>query len=134
MDKRRAKHKPTRFAELKHVFETLHGAKGCLWDKQQTHKSLIPCLKEEVKEFIDAVNKDDYENMKEEIGDILLLVMFHSQIAAKKKKFDIEDVVAELINKLIRRHPHVFSDVRVKSTRGIIRNWNKIKRSEKNKK
>jgi tetrapyrrole methylase family protein/MazG family protein len=122
----------SKFSELKEVFKTLHGPKGCLWDKKQTHKSLIPHLKEEVNEFIETVRKNDPQHMKEELGDVLLHVMFNAQIASKNKKFDIEDVIEGLIKKLKRRHPHVFGNTRVRSARQIIRNWNKIKKLEKN--
>ncbi len=123
----------SKFTELKNVFKILHGPKGCLWDKKQTHKSLIPHLKEEVGEFVDAVKRNDYNHMKEELGDLLLHVMFNAQIAAGNNKFDIEDVVDGLIKKLVRRHPHVFGNTRVKSAGEIIRNWNRIKKSEKKK-
>ena len=102
-----------------------------MWDKKQTHQSLIPDLREEVEEFISTVRKKNYNHMKEELGDILLHVMFHAQIASKDKQFDIEDVIDVLIKKLKRRHPHVFGTVKVKSTRQIIANWNKIKLQEK---
>lgn len=121
----------TKFTELKRIFDTLHGPSGCLWDKKQTHRSLIPYLKEEAGEFIAAVNQRDFAHMKEELGDILLQVMFHSKIAAKQDKFDIEDVVEGLIKKLVRRHPHVFGKIKVKSSRQIIRNWHRIKMREK---
>ena len=123
----------TKFIELKKVFETLHGPKGCLWDKKQSHKSLIPHLKEETGEFIAAVKSDNTCNMREELGDLLLHVMFNAQIAAKAKRFDIEDVIAELIAKLKRRHPHVFGNTKVSSSAQIIRNWNEIKKKEKRK-
>jgi tetrapyrrole methylase family protein/MazG family protein len=102
-----------------------------MWDKQQTHKSLIRDLREEVDEFIEAVRKDDSRHMQEELGDILLHVMFNAQIAKKRGKFDIEAVIAGLISKLKRRHPHVFGSAKVSSTRQIIANWNKIKQREK---
>jgi len=121
----------TKFTELKGIFKTLHGPKGCLWDKKQTHKSLLPYLKEESQEFIDAVKKNNAHHMKEELGDVLLQVMFHAQIASKENKFDIENVIETLIDKLKRRHPHVFGNVKVKSAREIIKNWNKIKSKEK---
>ncbi len=121
----------TKFTQLKKVFERLHGPKGCLWDRQQTHKSLLPYLKEESLEFIETVRKGTYQHMKEELGDILLQVMFHSQIAKKNKKFDVEDVIDTLIRKLKRRHPHVFGNVKVKSTKDIARNWYRIKAKEK---
>jgi len=123
--------KNTKFIELKEIFTTLHGPRGCMWDKQQTHKSIIPGLREEVREFVAEVEKGDFSHMREELGDILLHVMFHAQIAAKSGKFDIEDVIDGLIEKLKRRHPHVFGKVKVNSRRQIIMNWNKIKLLER---
>lgn len=123
--------KKTKFNELKEIFDILHSPKGCLWDKKQTHQSLLPCLKEEADEFIAAVKKKDYHNMKEELGDILIQVMFHSKIASKENRFDVEDVIDYLIKKLVRRHPHVFGKVKVNSSEEIIKNWNEIKKLEK---
>jgi tetrapyrrole methylase family protein / MazG family protein len=125
--------KETKFTELKKIFVTLHGPKGCLWDKKQTHKSILPGLREEVREFIAEVKQGDVSNMKEELGDILLHVMFHAQLASKEGEFGIEDVIDGLIKKLKRRHPHVFGKLKVNSSRQIILNWNKIKLSEKRK-
>ncbi|OIO79386.1 MAG: hypothetical protein COW11_04355 [Candidatus Omnitrophica bacterium CG12_big_fil_rev_8_21_14_0_65_43_15] len=124
----------TKFIELKNVFQVLHSPKGCLWDKKQTHKSLIPYLREEAEEFIDALKSNKLEHMKEELGDILLQVMFHSQLASKEGRFDIEDVIDVLIKKLKRRHPHVFGNVKVKSAKEIISNWERIKKTEKRRK
>jgi tetrapyrrole methylase family protein/MazG family protein len=121
----------TKFIELKKVFKTLHGSRGCLWDKKQTHRSLTSHLREEVREFISAVKQNDSRHMQEELGDLLLHVMFNAQIASKAKTFTIEDVIDGLIKKLKRRHPHVFGKTKVKSTRQIIRNWNMIKAQEK---
>ena len=123
--------KQTKFSELKMVFDLLHGPKGCLWDKKQTHKTLVKYLREESREFIETVNKNSYSHMKEELGDLLLQVMFHSQIAKKNGKFDIEGVIDGLIKKLKRRHPHVFGAVKVKSVGEIIENWDRIKAQEK---
>lgn len=123
--------KKTRFAELKEIFNTLHGPRGCLWDRQQTHSSLVPHLRGEVREFVSAVREGDNQKMCEELGDLLLLVMFNAQIARRRRGFDIEDVISGLISKLKRRHPHVFGNLKVKSARQIIRNWNKIKSTEK---
>ncbi|MCX5657563.1 MAG: nucleotide pyrophosphohydrolase [Candidatus Omnitrophica bacterium] len=123
--------KTTKFIRLKEIYEILHGPRGCMWDKKQTHKTLIPDLKEEVGEFISAVKKNNYAHMEEELGDILLYVMFNAQIASKNNKFDIEDVIDGLIKKIKRRHPHVFGNKKVKSTREIIANWNKIKSMER---
>lgn len=123
--------KATKFIELKRLFETLHGPEGCLWDKKQTHRSLIPYLREESGELIEAIRKQNPHHIKEELGDILLQVMFHAQIASKENKFDVEDVIDVLIKKLKRRHPHVFGNVKVGSAKEIVRNWHKIKRQEK---
>ncbi|HNX82508.1 MAG TPA: MazG nucleotide pyrophosphohydrolase domain-containing protein [Candidatus Omnitrophota bacterium] len=121
----------TKFNELKKVFDRLHGPGGCPWDVQQTHESLLKYLREESREFICAVRNNDYSNMQEELGDVLLQVMFHAQIAKKNRKFDIEDVIDTLIRKLKRRHPHVFGKTKVDSARQVIINWNKIKKEEK---
>jgi tetrapyrrole methylase family protein / MazG family protein len=124
----------TKFTELKKVFKKLHGPKGCPWDKKQTHSSLLPYLKEESDEFIAEVRKKDYAHMQEELGDILLQVMFHSQIASKDGMFDVEDVIDTLIKKLKRRHPHVFGNKKVRNVKDVLRNWKKIKATEKLKK
>jgi tetrapyrrole methylase family protein/MazG family protein len=121
----------TKFIELKKIFETLHGPRGCLWDKKQTHRTLLPYLREEAEEFIRAARAKDHHHMKEELGDILLQVMFHSQIAAREKAFDIEGVIDGLIKKLKRRHPHVFGTAKVRSARQIVANWKRIKALEK---
>ena len=123
--------KGTKFTELKKIFDILHGPKGCLWDKKQTHKSLIPYLKEESRELIHAIRKNNLHHMREELGDLLIQVMFHSKIAQRQAEFGIEDVIGELIRKLKRRHPHVFGTLKVKNTRQAIASWNKIKRQEK---
>ena len=123
--------KPTKFNQLKKIFRTLHGPRGCLWDKEQTHRSLLRYLREEAGEYRRAVERGNPQEMKEELGDVLLQVMFHAQIAAKAKVFDIEDVIDGLIRKLKRRHPHVFGKTKVKSSREIIVNWNRIKAKEK---
>lgn len=121
----------TRFTELKKIFDILHGPNGCLWDKEQTHKSLVPYLREESEELIEAIEKNDYRHIQEELGDLLIQVMFHSKIASKRAKFDVEDVIDGLIKKLKRRHPHVFGAVKVGSAKEIIANWRKIKKMEK---
>jgi len=123
--------KGTKFIELKEIYDTLHGPRGCAWDKAQTYKSLIPHFKEEVEELIRAVRAGDYSHMQEELGDVLLNIMFFSKLAQKEGRFDVEDVIEGLIKKLKRRHPHVFAGRKVKSVRQIIVNWNKIKAREK---
>lgn len=123
--------KRTKFSELKRVIEILHGPRGCPWDKKQTHKSIFPYFREEVGEFISAAKKKNYKHMEEELGDVLLQVMFHAQIASKSGRFDIEDVISHLVRKLKRRHPHVFGNTKVKSVREVLANWEKIKAREK---
>lgn len=122
------------FSDLIKLMEILRGEEGCLWDKKQTHTSLLYYLEEEVKEFSEAVSKNDIENMKEELGDILLQVVFHSQIAKERGNFTIEDVIDNLCKKLIRRHPHVFGNKKMKNEKEIIENWQKIKKMEREKK
>ena len=100
--------KKNNFADLVETFAVLRGPNGCPWDKKQTHESLIKCLQNESQELIDAIQNKDDDNMKEELGDVLLQVLMHSQIAAEEGKFTIEDVIQGLYDKLHRRHPHVF--------------------------
>lgn len=124
----------TGFVELKEIFRTLRGPEGCPWDKEQTHESLVKSLKEETRELIDAIKSGQHDHIKEELGDVLLHVMFHSQISSDEKQFDIEDVIDGLVKKLKRRHPHVFGTKKVKSSAQVILNWNRIKAEEKKKK
>jgi len=125
-----------RFEELKEVFGKLLSPDGCPWDRAQTHATLLKYLREETKEFCDAVKSGSDENMKEELGDILLQVMFHSRLAENEGRFDIEDVIETLIKKLRRRHPHVFSNKKnrpqINSPEEVVKHWNRIKRKEKN--
>ena len=104
---------------------------GCEWDKKQTFKSLIPYLKEESAEVIEAIEKEDYDNLKEELGDLLLQVVFHSQIAKEKKLFSFDEVVEELSNKLVRRHPNVFDSKKKHTAEEQTQMWKKIKSEEK---
>ena len=113
------------------VIATLRGENGCDWDKEQTHKTLRPNMLEEAYEAVDAMSSGNTENLKEELGDVLLQVVLHSQIAKDEKEFDIEDVAKGISEKLIHRHPHVFGNVKVNSTAEILDNWEKIKKEEK---
>lgn len=117
--------------ELIDVVRILRSENGCQWDREQTHQSLKPNMLEEAYEAVDAIDNNDMKHLKEELGDVLLQVLLHSQIADEEKAFDIEDVAKELKEKLIRRHPHVFSDVNVNSTQDILDNWDAIKKEEK---
>ncbi|MFN4190023.1 MAG: nucleoside triphosphate pyrophosphohydrolase [Pseudothermotoga sp.] len=115
------------FEELVRIMKKLRSEEGCEWDRQQTHKSLKSYLIEEAFELIEAIDEQDEEKMKEELGDLLLQVVFHSQIASERGAFQIGDVLRYLNEKLIRRHPHVFGD----SPGYSYQQWEKIKSQEK---
>src|SRR5271154_2950594 len=117
--------------DLLKVMAKLRSPKGCPWDREQTHLSLRRHAIEEVYELIDAIEaRDDYE-MAEELGDLLLQVVFHAQMAKERGAFDFEKVTRQLVDKLIRRHPHVFGKAKVKNVDEVWANWEKIKRAEK---
>ena len=113
------------------IIAVLRGENGCQWDREQTHKSLKPNMLEEAYEAVDAIETGNKDCIKEELGDVLLQVVLHSQIAKDEKEFDIEDVAKCIADKLIHRHPHVFGDVKVESTEEILDNWDKLKKEEK---
>lgn len=113
------------------TIETLRSENGCAWDREQTHKSLRHNMIEEAYEAIDAINNDDLNHLKEELGDVLLQVLLHSQIAKEEGAFDIDDVAKRLNEKLIHRHPHVFGDIKTQDTKEILANWDKLKAEEK---
>jgi XTP/dITP diphosphohydrolase len=118
---------------LVEVMDRLRSPGGCPWDAEQTHESLIKYLLEESYEFIDAIETDDRAGMREELGDVLLQVYFHSRIAQDHPTdpFSIEDVACAIADKLISRHPHVFENLEVSGTDEIIENWEAIKAREK---
>ena len=118
---------------LVEVMDRLRSPGGCPWDAEQTHESLVKYLLEESYEFIDSVDAKDREGMREELGDVLLQVYFHSRIAQDHPTdpFSIEDVARSIADKLIRRHPHVFEGLKVSGTEEIIDNWEEIKAKEK---
>lgn len=122
----------TNFENLKQTIAALRGPNGCPWDKKQTHESLIECLQNESQELIDAINNKDVENMKEELGDVLLQVLMHAQIAEEEGKFTIEDVMAYLDEKLHRRHPHVFGDhAKAATPEEALALWREMKKKER---
>lgn len=122
------------FEDLIHIVETLRGEKGCPWDRKQTHGSLKPYIMEEAAELVSSIRiyerMGNEENMKEELGDILLQVMLHSQIAKEEQLFTLEDVINDISEKMIRRHPHVFGNEE-KKEEDIPADWEEIKRREK---
>lgn len=122
------------YENLEKLIETvriLRSENGCQWDREQTHSSLKPNMLEEAYEAVDAIDNNDMKHLKEELGDVLLQVLLHSQIASEEGSFNLDDVSKELNEKLIRRHPHVFGDTEVNSTKEILENWEKIKKEEK---
>ncbi|MGI9115536.1 MAG: nucleoside triphosphate pyrophosphohydrolase [Chthoniobacterales bacterium] len=106
-------------------------ADGCPWDREQTNASLVPPLIEEAYEVAGAVRANDDANLREELGDLLLLIVMQAQIAAEEKRFKIEDVAREIGEKLVRRHPHVFGEKKVRGSEAVVRQWEAIKREEK---
>jgi XTP/dITP diphosphohydrolase len=118
---------------LAEVMDRLRSPGGCAWDAEQTHQSLIKYLLEESYEFIDAIESDDRAGMREELGDVLLQVYFHSRIAQDHPSdpFTVDDVARAIADKLISRHPHVFENLQVSGTEEIIENWEAIKAKEK---
>jgi MazG family protein len=110
---------------------TLRGPEGCPWDREQDHRSLRWHAVEEVYELLDAIESGEDPEMAEELGDLLLQVVFHAQLASERKAFDFDILCQQLVDKLVRRHPHVFGDVRVRNIDQVWANWEQIKRSEK---
>lgn len=119
------------FDDFKSIIKILLGENGCPWDKAQTHESLKKYLIEECYELIDAINNDDKENMCEELGDVLLQIMLHSQIEENADRFCIEDVIDSISRKMINRHTHIFSDDIANTEEDVKEYWNKAKKKEK---
>lgn len=113
------------------IVKTLRSENGCAWDREQTHYSLKKNMIEEAYEAVDAIEDGDAKHLQEELGDVLLQVVLHSQIAKEANEFTIEDVAKGLADKLVHRHPHVFGDTKVSSTKDILDNWDKLKAEEK---
>jgi MazG family protein len=109
----------------------LRAPDGCPWDREQTHTSILSCLLDEAYEFFEAVENNDIAGMREELGDLLLQVVLHAQMAKEAGTFTLDDVAREINEKLVRRHPHVFGDIQVSSTNEVLKNWENIKKGEK---
>jgi len=123
-----------KYPQLERLIEIvaiLRSENGCQWDREQTHKSLRPNMLEEAYEAVDAIDEGNILNLREELGDVLLQVVLHAQIAKDEGNFDIEDVAKELSDKLIHRHPHVFGNKKVSSTDEILQAWDELKKEEK---
>ena len=118
---------------LVEIMETLRAPGGCPWDAQQNHKSLVPSLIEEAYELVEAIEKDDADEMAEELGDVLLQVVFHSIIAGEDGQFTFAEVADRLADKLVYRHPHVFGNIEVADAAEVTRNWDQLKGAENGK-
>lgn len=119
------------FEEINHTLKVLRSPKGCKWDRAQTHESLIKNLKEESQEVINAIKNKDEENLCEELGDLLLQVLFHAHIAQEQKRFTLAQVINGLNKKLIRRHPHVFGNKKASTPEEALAMWKAAKAKEK---
>lgn len=123
------------YEDFLEIIATLRSENGCPWDKEQTHMTLRPGMMEEAAEVLAAIRifdqTGDYENLREELGDVLLQVVMHAQIAKEEGLFTMEDVVNEVAEKMVRRHPHVFGTENVKGTEQVLQNWEEIKKQEK---
>lgn len=119
------------FDRLIEVIARLRAPNGCPWDRVQTHDSLKPYLVEEVYEVLEAIDRNDPALLQEELGDLLLQIVLHAQIASESQQFSLRDVAEQIAEKMIRRHPHVFGDVTVTGTADVWRNWEQIKKEEK---
>ncbi|MFH1452540.1 MAG: nucleoside triphosphate pyrophosphohydrolase [Armatimonadota bacterium] len=123
-----------KFKQMEEIMARLRAPDGCPWDKAQTHKSLLPFLIEEACEVRETIRKRKYDHLKEELGDLLLQIFFHAQIAKEKKLFDMDGVIDELMDKIVKRHPHIFdkSHKKLKTPEQVRRTWEEIKVKEKN--
>lgn len=123
------------YEDFLQIIRDLRSENGCPWDKVQTHDSLRPCMMEEAAELLASIRIYDQtgnaENMREELGDVLLQVVMHAQIATEEKLFDMADVVDEVSRKMIRRHPHIFGTVKADTPDQVLANWEEIKKEEK---
>lgn len=119
------------FERLYGIIKTLRGDNGCPWDKEQTIASMSQYIIEETYETIDAIDSDNTEDLKEEIGDLMFLTMFVSYIAEQDGRFTVEEAIKTIADKLVRRHPHVFGDFEVENVEEVLQNWEAIKLAEK---
>ncbi len=128
------KHKPTateEFERLAQIIAQLRAPDGCPWDREQTHQSLRAALIEETAETLDAIERKNDADLREELGDLLMQPLFHAQIAAEEKRFDLSDVLHDICEKLVRRHTHVFGNETAENTGQVLANWDAIKKQEK---
>jgi MazG family protein len=118
-------------ARLRAIMHRLRAPGGCPWDAEQSHESLVPNLIEEAHETVDAIHRGDFPHLREELGDLLLQVVFHSELAQEAGHFNLDEVARTISDKLIRRHPHVFAQSPAATSEAVLRQWDQIKRGEK---
>ena len=118
------------FQKLLDIMSALRSENGCPWDKEQTRESLKPFLIEETYEVLEALDEDDPEKIKEELGDLLFQIVFHCQLATEKGEFDINDVINGIGNKMIARHPHVFGEKKFETSEEVLKQWDERKKEE----
>jgi MazG family protein len=135
MDEMSINHQPSaiNFAKLCEIVAKLRAPGGCPWDREQTHESLLPALIEEAYEVAGAVSANDSANFREELGDLLLLIVMHAEIAREADRFNIDNVLNDVTEKLVRRHPHVFGESDARDSGAVLKQWEAIKREEKKK-
>ena len=119
------------FKRLCRVVARLRSPDGCPWDRQQTMKTIKPYTLEETYELLEAIDSDDNAAIQEELGDLLLQVILDSQIASDESRFDLSAVVRGIADKMVRRHPHVFGDLKLEGVEGVLANWEKLKEQER---
>src|ERR1700681_1355275 len=119
------------FDKLREIVARLRAPGGCPWDREQTNESLLPALIEEAYEVAGAVRAKDDVNLREELGDLLLLIVMHAEIAGETGRFKIDNVIDEVAEKLIRRHPHVFGESDARDSDAVLKQWERIKHEEK---
>jgi MazG family protein len=117
--------------DLRRTIARLRGPGGCPWDQEQTHQSLARCLIDECSELLDTIDRLDMPHMREELGDVLIQVIFHAQLAEEAGLFDLEAVAREVNEKLVRRHPHVFGEGKLETSEQVLTQWEQIKAGEK---
>lgn len=119
------------FNDLINLADTLLGPQGCPWDKEQTLDTLKKYILEEANEVVQAIDNKDFDNLKEELGDVLFNIIFMSKLAEQNKRFDINDVIDGVSKKLVRRHPHIFGDKKASTAQEVKEVWAEIKKEEK---
>ena len=122
----------TEFQKLCEIVAKLRAPGGCPWDREQTHESLLPAVMEEAYEMAEATRERDDANLREELGDLLLLIVMYAEIARETRRFDVEEIIRDVSNKLIRRHPHVFGSSDARDSGAVLKQWEAIKRQERN--